>query len=180
MKVHEFGLLSFSSLAPHRRYLAIAYVLCFLSLYWVRIMFDAQQMQSLNVQLAIDGVRAQFTSDIFAKAKIQSKGNSANPMQWPLRAEVDNVVHQVGEAAKFHGISLRALSTSHQASSAQAWGRVLLDVSASGSYIALKAWQASMQQRFPALSVHSLRLQANSLNQGGLDAQVLWVLHVRD
>ncbi len=99
-----------------------------------------------------------------------------------MRAEADEVVRQAGVTALSQGVALRTLAMSHQPASTQTWGRVLLEVSASGTYEALKAWQAVMQQRFGALAVQSLRLQDNSAagSAGVLDAHAIWVLHVRD
>jgi hypothetical protein len=104
----------------------------------------------------------------------------AEASRWPLRDQLDDLIREAGGAAHAHGVAVRTMSVSHTPTSAQAWGRVALDVSASGSYAALKTWQAAMQQGFPALSVQSLRLQGNTPNMAGLEAHAIWVLHVRD
>lgn len=161
-------------------HIALACVLCLVGLLLAQAMLTEKKAQTQHVQLVMEQARAQLAADDLPKAGDQPPRPSTDPLQWPLRAEVDNVVRKVGEAAQVHSVSTRTLSVSHQTASMQTWGRVSLDVSASGSYIALKAWQAALQQRFPALSVQSLRMQGNPLSQGGLEAQVLWMLHVRD
>lgn len=108
----------------------------------------------------------------------QTPAHEAAP--WPLRQTVDEVVQQASQEALRAGVGVRSLSVSHQSASPAAWGRVNLEVSASGGYAALKAWQASLSQRFPALAVQNLRLQAVPGSPAGLEAQWTWVLHVRD
>lgn len=149
-----------------------------------------QQRAGQHLQTAIQQARSQLVSWDVAQSgepALAAAVTSTDPAQWPARAEADEIVRQAGEAALVHGIALRALSVSHQLASTQVWGRVVMDVSASGSYEALKAWQAVMQQRFGALVVQSLRLQDNDgrapgsvESMGTLDAQAVWVLHVRD
>lgn len=144
-----------------------------------------QERQVQFARVAVSQARAQLASEETPKANAPDSDSSSagtDLAQWSPRTEADEVVRQAGETALVHGITLRTLSMSHQPASAQAWGRVMLDVSASGSYEALKAWQATMQQRFSALSVQSLRLQGSAPGGvvGGLDAQAVWVLHVRD
>lgn len=161
-------------------HLALACALWWIVLLLARVMLFEQQEQTQHVRPALGQARAQLVAVDLPEANDKPPHPSTDPAQWPLRTEANDVVRQVGEAAQFHSVSLRTLSVSHQAASTQTWGRASLDVSASGSYAAIKAWQADLQQRFPALSVQSLRMQGNSLSQGGLEAQVLWMLHVQD
>lgn len=97
-----------------------------------------------------------------------------------MRKAVNEVVQQASQTALSQGITIRSLSVSHQIASPAVWGKVTLDVSTTGTYSALKAWQSTLSQRFPALAVQSLRMQAAAAPSGGLDAQWVWVLHVRD
>lgn len=136
---------------------------------------EAQRLQVAGEQARLETAASESPEDIVLSAP--AKPDTGH---WPRRKEADEVVHQAGEIAQTHSVSLRALSVSHQIASAQTWGQVTLDASASGPYPALKAWQAAMQQRFPVLSVRLMRLQGQPLNASGLDAQVIWVLHVRD
>lgn len=154
--------------------------MCLVGLLLVIVISSQQKGRTQFLLMNVDQMRFKMTAADSSEVVASSLLTKFDPVQRPLRDEAENVVHQVENSAQLHSVSLRTLSVSHQSSSAHTWGRVLLDVSASGSYMALKAWQASMQRRFPALSVQSLRLQGNYLNQGDLDAQVLWVLHVRD
>lgn len=100
--------------------------------------------------------------------------------QWQPRSSIDEVVHQASLSAASLGVGVKTLAVSHQAQTPTAWGRVAVDVSATGSYSAMKSWQASMAHRFPALAVQSLRLQTDAAHAAGLSAQWVWVLHVRD
>jgi hypothetical protein len=116
-----------------------------------------------------------------AEIPVPYTNTSMEPVNWPLRADVNEFLRHAGETAQARGVALRTISVSHQAASVQAWGRINLDVSAYGRYAALKAWQSAMQQRSSSLSVQSLRLQGSaSSGSGDLDAQAIWVLHVRD
>ena len=99
---------------------------------------------------------------------------------WPLRQSINEVVQQASQAAMHSGVSIRSLTGSHQLASHGTLGRVNLDVSASGGYAALKAWQADVSQHFAALSVQGLRVQAAAGTAAGLESHWTWVLHVRD
>lgn len=101
-------------------------------------------------------------------------------LEWPLRQSVDEVVQQASELAVRGGVNIRSLSVSHQADSPAAWGRVNLEVSAGGSYAALKAWQAAVSQRFPSLAVQNLRMQAAVGGAAVLESQWTWAMYVRD
>jgi hypothetical protein len=160
--------------------MALACVLCLMGLLLAHTMLVKQKGHTQRVELAMGHAHSQLAVGVLPVTDIQSLPASTDPAQWPLRMDADDVVRQAGEIAQSHYVSLRTLSVAHQIPSTQTWGQVTLDASASGSYVALKAWQAAMQQRFPALSVRSLRVQGQPLNAGGLDAQVIWVLHVRD
>lgn len=101
-------------------------------------------------------------------------------LEWPLRQSVDEVIQQAGLPAARSGVNIRSLSVSHQAASPAARGRVNLAVSASGSYATLKAWQADVLARFPALAVQNLRMQASAGGTAALESQWTWVLYVGD
>lgn len=93
---------------------------------------------------------------------------------------MDAVVQQASQEAVRWGLVVRSLSVSHQASTPPAWGKVTLEVSTVGTYVASKAWQSGLMQAFPSLAVQNLRLQSAPGSPGSLDAQWTWVLHVRD
>lgn len=97
-----------------------------------------------------------------------------------MRQTVDEVVEQLSAAGLKQGLSIRSLAISHQAATPSSWGKVMLDISTTGSYAASKAWQAALMQSFPTLAVQNLRLQVSPGSTNGLDAQWTWVLHVRD
>lgn len=101
-------------------------------------------------------------------------------VEWPLRQAVDEVIQQAGLAARRSGVNIRSLSVSHQAASPAARGRVNLEVSAGGSYAALKAWQSDVLARFPALAVQNLRMQVAAGGAAALESQWTWVLYVGD
>ncbi len=106
--------------------------------------------------------------------------SSQSAVEWPLRWSVEEVIQQAGLAAARSGVNIRSLSVLHQAASPAAWGRVNLAVSAGGSYAALKAWQADVLARFPALAVQNLRMQAAAGGAAALESQWTWVLYVGD
>lgn len=90
----------------------------------------------------------------------------------------------MSEQAIVNGLVLRTLSLSHAAPSERAWGRVGLALVASGRYADLKNWQGELLARFPSLALQSLRLQpvagGGPVLMGGVEAQMVWVLYVRD
>lgn len=144
-------------------------------------MLAQQGEHTQRLRFAEDQEHAKLAAIDPLKTDPMSPPANTGPRQKPPRVEADDVVLQAGEAAQVYRVYLRTLSVSHQSTSTQASGRVTLDVSASGSYAALKAWQTALQQRFPALSVQSFRMQASPSSAGAaLDAQMIWVLHVRD
>jgi len=145
-----------------------------------KAMFDRQMGRIQRMQMAVSQAHSQLVAASSPQTRIEALSSSKDPVHWPPRTEADEVVRKAGEVAEVHGVSLRTLSASHQTASTQIWGRVTLDVTLSGSYAALKAWQAAMQQRFPSLSVQSLRMQGIPSSAGAQDAQLIWVFHVRD
>lgn len=108
------------------------------------------------------------------------QGSAPTAIEWPLRQSVDEVIQQASQSAVRLGFNIRSLSVSHQAASPAAWGQVSLQVSAVGSYAALKGWQSDLLQRFPTLAVQNLRVQAATGSAAGLESQWTWVLYVRD
>jgi hypothetical protein len=108
------------------------------------------------------------------------QGSLPSALEWPLRQSVDEVIQQASQSAVRFGVNIRSLSMSHQPASPAVWGRVSLQVSAGGSYAALKGWQADLSQHFPALGVQNLRVQAPTGSMTGLESQWSWVLYVRD
>jgi len=108
------------------------------------------------------------------------QGSAPSAVEWPLRQSVDEVIQQASQSAVRLGVNIRSLSVAHQPASSAAWGRVSLQVSAGASYAALKGWQADVSQRFPALAVQNLRVQALTGSTSGLESQWIWVLYVRD
>ena len=82
-----------------------------------------------------------------------------------------------------NGLALRTLSVSRVESSSQTWGQLVVEVAASGAYADLKNWQGVLLARFHSLVVQSLRLQllaGGGSGSGATEAQVTWVLYVRD
>lgn len=147
------------------------------------IIFASQKQQLQTAFLLVHKARAQLAVNplLGAGLALPIVKTNIETASWPLRMEVNEVVRHAGEIAEAQSVSVRTISISHQPVSVQAWGRVTLDVSASGRYAALKAWQSGMQKDFSSLSVQSLRLQGNSNSgSGDLDAQAILVLHVRD
>lgn len=108
----------------------------------------------------------------------QSSGPSA--VEGALRQSVDGVIQQANQSAVHLGVSIRSVSVSHQAASPAALGRVSLEVSAGGSYAALKSWQAEVLARFPALAVQTQRMHAAAGDAMALESQWTWVMYVRD
>lgn len=147
------------------------------------IMLASQKKHLQTAFLLVHQARAQVGVNPLSNAGVPLPITKTNieTANWPLRLDVDEVLRHAGEIAEAQGVALRTISVSHQDASVQAWGRVTLDVSASGRYAALKAWQSAMQKDFSSLSVQSLRLQGNpNSGPGDLDVQAIWVLHVRD
>lgn len=109
------------------------------------------------------------------------QGAARSAVEWPLRQSVDEVIQQASQSAVRLGVNIRSLSVYHQVASPAAWGRVNLEVSAGGSYAALKGWHSAVSQKFPSLAVQNLRMQvATGGNPAGLESQWTWVLYVRD
>lgn len=135
-----------------------------------------ERSQTQRVQTEVTGLERTMVLP-----SVPAEQVAAQPaLEWPLRQSVDEVVQQASELAARSGVNIRSLSVSHQPASPAASGRVNLEVSAGGSYAALKAWQADVSQRFPALAVQNLRMQATAGAVNGLESQWTWVLYVRD
>jgi hypothetical protein len=144
-----------------------------------KYLLDSQEEQTVATQSAL------FQQRQLAKSPNQDIGLTTSsagiaPNTWPARADVDHVVQLAGKSALELNVSLRSINVSTRSASVQSWGSVSLDVSGSGSYSALKAWQSGMQKAFPALAVQTLRIQAPPNGAGLVEAQWTWVLHVRD
>jgi hypothetical protein len=168
---------------PHAWYIPLALLVCSLIFATSNVLLSTQEKSTQAAFASVEQARAQLAADPLPNADTAVPTLHANlePVNWPLRADVNEVLRHAGETAQTQGVALRTISVSHQDASVQAWGRVTLDVSAFGRYAALKAWQSAMQKDFSSLSVQSLRLQGNpSSGSGDLDAQAIWVMHVRD
>ncbi|WP_310565641.1 GspMb/PilO family protein [Hydrogenophaga sp.] len=135
-----------------------------------------ERIQTQRVQIEVAALERTM-----ALPSVSAEHAAAQPaLEWPLRESVDEVIQQAGQSAVRLGVNIRSLSVSHQSASPAVWGRVSLQVSAGGSYSALKAWQADVSQRFPALAVQNLRMQATAGAAAGLESQWTWVLYARD
>ncbi len=94
---------------------------------------------------------------------------------------VDAVVDVASALALRHGLVIQTLSVAQQAASATSQGKVTLEVDTTGAYAAHKTWQTGLQQRFAALALRHLRLQADQSGTGSiLRAHWTWELHVHD
>lgn len=117
-----------------------------------------------------------------AASTSQAASPELDPSAWPPRSAVDELVKAASETAKARGLAIRSLSVSHQPASANAWGKVPQEASASGTCAALKGWQSGLQAQFPRLAVQALRMQSAWATPApeGRQAQWTWVMHVRD
>lgn len=135
-----------------------------------------ERSQTQRVQTEVTGLERTMVLP-----SVPAEQVAAQPaLEWPLRQSVDEVIQQASQSAVRLRVNIRSLSVSHQPASSAAWGRVSLQVSAGGSYAALKGWQADVSQRFPTLAVQNLRVQASAGSTAGLESQWTWVLYVRD
>ncbi|QHE86657.1 hypothetical protein [Hydrogenophaga sp. BPS33] len=138
--------------------------------------------QALEARQALAALAAGPAVDPRTGEHLPHADGATQPAQWPQRMAVDEVLQFAGASADAGGVLLRSLTVAHTAATERAWGKVTLEVSATGSHGALKAWQAAMQEHFPALSVANLRIQnaQGSMGGSGLDMQSVWVLPVQD
>ena len=141
-------------------------------------MYDRSQSKVLQLQAEL--IASTQQSALPRVRSLTAQVPALRPATWPLRQTVDEVVQQTSQEALRAGVAVRSLSVSHHAPSPVSWGRVNLEVSAAGSYAALKAWQADVSRRFPALAVQHLRMQAAAAGAAALESQWTWVIYVRD
>jgi hypothetical protein len=147
----------------------------------VLLMANASQRWVAHTQRALADTTLQLQADRLASLEGVSDVRLA--ATWPERASVDALTQAMSEQAIVNGLVLRTLSLSHGAPSERAWGRVSLEVAASGRYADLKNWQGGLLARFPSLAVQSLRLQpvaGGPVSMGGVEAHMVWALYVRD
>jgi hypothetical protein len=98
----------------------------------------------------------------------------------PSRAQVDDVVRDMGRNSQALGVSLGALTVVHQAPSAGEWGKVQLTVSAVGEYSKCKGWLAELLARYPSLAVQSLTIRSGINNATRQDWQLALTLYAKD
>lgn len=169
------------SLRPFAFHVFASLVLCAAVGAALHLMASAGQRRVADTQLALAEMASQLQGDGIASR--ESEGNSQLSATWPARASVDALSQAMSEQAIVNGVVLRTLSLSHVAPTPNAWGRVSLGMAASGRYADLKNWQGGLLARFPSLALQSLRLQpvaGGPMPMGGVEAQMVWVLHVRD
>ena len=139
------------------------------------VSFERSKVQRLQAEVTAS------ESTVALHALPAKQASAPHAVDWPLRQSVNEVIQQAGQSAVRLGVNVRSLSVSHQPASSVVWGRVSLQVSAVGSYSALKGWQADVSARFPSLAVLNLNMKAAAGgNQAELDSQWTWVLYVRD
>lgn len=143
-------------------------------------------------QRQIDGIRvelAKLKADIGGKGREQLEAADAfrvaatDPSTWPGRDVVDALTQLMSEQAVVNRLALRTLSVSHVEPSSQAWGQVVVELAAHGSYADIKNWQGGLLARFHSLAVRSMRLQPVGHvggAGGGVEAHMVWVMYVRD
>lgn len=148
----------------------------------VSLILLAQSKGVDEAQAALDGARLASTGGLAERPRMAAtQAAQRTPEGWPLRSQVDEVVQSASRAAEKHGLIMGSLSVSHQTATPSTWGQVTLDVMTIGSYAASKAWQASLQQRYPDLALQKLQLQSGSVaSSASLDGRWRWVLYVRD
>lgn len=147
----------------------------------VHLIAKAGEHRVARTQQTLTDTAAQLQADSLASREGATDVRLA--ATWPARASVEALTQAMSEQAIVNGLVLRTLSLSHSAPSERAWGRVSLEVAASGRYADLKNWQGGLLARFPSLAVQSLRLQlvaGGPVLMGGVEAQMVWVLYVRD
>ena len=145
------------------------------------LFFQAQSSGVDRVKAAVDDVWPSSVGRPELPRMAATQAAQRTPASWPLRSQVDGVVHTANRAAEQHGLTIGSLSMSHQSAAPSAWGQVTLDVVTSGSYEASKAWQAALQQQYPDLALQKLQLNAGAVaSTASLDGRWKWVLYVRD
>lgn len=172
----------FSSLSI-KLHVSASLALCVVLAYAMHVLTSASHRQ---VEQAREALRhAKSPASTATVVSVESRSDVRWSATLPERAAIDALTQAMSDQATVNGLVLRTLSLSHSATSDRAWGQVSLEVAASGRYADLKNWQGSLLSRFPSLAVQSLRLQPLGGNMpmmggGAVEAQVAWVLYVRD
>lgn len=174
-------LLHVFSLRPMWFHLVGSVVLCAVVAGALHLILNAGQRQVVKRQQDLEEMASQLRADGLAPR--ESEADARPTSTWPGRTSVDALAQAMSEQAIVNGLVLRTLSVSHAVPAERAWGRVRLELVASGRYADLKNWQAGLLARFPSLALQSLRLQpvvGEPVLMGGVEAQMVWVLYVRD
>lgn len=156
-------------------------MLCAVVIPVLHLIANASQRHMLHTLQALAEAASQQQASSIATQESEIGVRTA--AVWPVRASVEALTQAMSEQAILNGLVLRTLSLSHGVPSESAWGRVSVEIAASGRYADVKNWQGELMARFPSLAVQSLRLQpvaGGPMLMGGVEAHMVWVLYVRD
>ncbi len=126
------------------------------------------QLQSLQAQLTV--LRGKSTGPL--------SGDFTQSL--PLFSRSDDVVHELSRQAQVLGVQIASLSISATEPTNSDIRKVQLNLTASAEYRVIKAWLAEMLGRYPSLAIQSLSVRALPNDSQRQEAQLSFVLFVRD
>lgn len=144
----------------------------------VLLLVGVRQLAQYEAQLRQD--TAALEQDLLQAQQRRQPSTAAPDLleRLPIAARSEDLTRDIARFAQTHGVQLQTLAIEPRRASENQWPQEVFLLTAQSSYPAFKSWLSELQDRYPALVLQTLSLQASTQTPGQLDvrASLAWYL----